>query len=83
MISMSLSPNSLLFRSPANDASGLSLSHPYAQISESGTVAELNVLLFIVVCVRYGHSMRNHLNLFLDFNDNFPHSSSQITTYAD
>lgn len=83
MTFVSVNPHSLLFCSPANDDSWFSLSPSYAQMPESDPVAELNALLFTIACVRHGHMMRKRFDLFLDFKENFPHSSSQTDTYGD
>ena len=83
MTSQRMNPHNLLFRSPANDDSWFSLSHTYAQTPESAPVTALNALLFTIACVRHGHMMRKRFDLFLDFTEKFPHSSSQTDTYGD
>ena len=83
MTSPCIDPHNLKYRSATNDTNGFSLSHLCAQISESDTVAELNALLFAAVRLRYGHMMRNHSDLFLDFKENFPHSNLQNDTHDD
>ena len=83
MTSQRMNPHNLLFRSPANDTSWFSLSHSYAQIPESDPVARSTAPIRLITCVRHGRMLRNRLDLFLDFKENFPHSSSQTDTYGD
>jgi hypothetical protein len=83
MISASVNPHSLLFCSPANDNTGFSLSHSCAQMADSDTLARLKGPIPDMSCARYDHETCDIIDLFLDFKEKFPHSSSQVTTYAD
>jgi hypothetical protein len=83
MTFLSVNPHSLLFCSPANDASWFSLSHSCAQIPESDPIARSNAPLRLMTRVRYGRMLRNRLDLFLDFKENFPHSNPQDNLYDD
>jgi len=77
MISASVNPHSLLFRSPVRDASWFSLSHSYAQMADSDTLVRLKGLSPAMICARYDHVTSDLIDLFLDFENNFPHSNTQ------
>ena len=83
MISVSANPYRLLFRLPVSDASWFSLSHSCAQMADSGTLTRLKGLSPAMICARYDHETCGIIDLFLDFKETFPHSSSQVTTDAD
>ena len=83
MISASVNPHSLLFRSSVSDASWFSLSHFYAQMEDSDTLVRLKGLSPAMICARYDHEACDIIDLFLDFKEKFPHSNSQVTIYAD
>ena len=46
-------------------------------------VTGLNALLFTIARARHGYMMGNRFDLFLDFKEKFPHSSSQLDTHND
>ena len=83
MTSVAVNPHSLLFCSPADENTGFSLSHSCAQIPESDPIARSNAPLRLMTRVRYGRTLRNRLDLFLDFKENFPHSNLQNHTHDD
>ena len=83
MISASVNPHSLLFRSPVRDASWFSLSHSYAQMADSDTLVRLKGLSPAMICARYDHEVCDIIDLFLDFKENFPHSNFQNDTHDD
>lgn len=83
MISVSVNPHGLLFRSPANDASWFSLSHSCAQIPESDPVARSTAPLLTITRVPYVRIKRIHLDLFLEFVEKFPHSNFQTDKHGD
>jgi hypothetical protein len=78
--SQRMNPQSLLFPSPANDDPWFSLSHSYAQTPESDPVVRSNAPIFTT---NHIHMRRKHFDLFLDFTEKFPHSSSQTDIYGD
>jgi hypothetical protein len=83
MTFVSVNPHSPLFCSPANDAPWFSLSLSCAQMPESDPVARSNVSIRLMTCIRYGRMLRNRLDLFLDFKENFPHSNFQTDKHDD
>ena len=83
MTFLSVNPHRLLFRSSVNDASWFSLSPSCAQMADSDTLARLKGPSPAMICARYDHETCDIIDLFLDFKEKFPHSSSQVTTYAD
>ena len=83
MTFLSVNPHRPLFHSSVSDASWFSLSHSYAQMEESDTLVRLKGLSPAMICARYDHEAFDIIDLFLDFNEKFPHSSPQVTTYAD
>ena len=83
MISVSVNPHRLLFRSPANDASWFSLSHSCAQMADSDTLAGLKGPSPAMICARYDHVTCDIIDLFLDFKENFPHSNFQTDKQDD
>jgi hypothetical protein len=83
MTFLSVNPHRLPFRSSVSDASWFSLSHSYALMEGSGTLVRLKGLCPAMICARYDHEACDIIDLFLDFKEKFPHSSSQVTTYAD
>jgi hypothetical protein len=83
MTFVSVNPQGLLFCSPANENTGFSLSRSYAQMPGSPPVTGLNALLFTIARARHGYMIGNRFDLFLDFKEKFPHSSSQLDTHND
>ena len=83
MTFLSVNPQCLLFCSPVCDASWFSLSPSCAQMADSDTLARLKGLSPAMIRARYDHETCDIIDLFLDFKEKFPHSSSQVTTYAD
>jgi len=83
MTFLSVNPHSLLFCSPANDASWFSLSPSCAQMADSDTLARLKGLSPAMICARYDHVTCAIIDLFLDFKEKFPHSSLQNDTHDD
>jgi hypothetical protein len=83
MTFVAVNPQSLLFCSPINDSSWFSLSHSCAQMPESDPAARSNAPLHLMICLRFGRMLRNRLDLFLDFKENFPHSNPQNDTHDD
>ncbi len=80
MTSQRMNLHNLLFGSPANDDPWFSLSHSYVQTPEADPVARSTPPLFTV---NYIHMRRKYVDLFLDFTEKFPHSSSQTDIYGD
>ena len=83
MISASVNPHSLLFRSSVSDASWFSLSHFYAQMEDFDTLVRLKGLSPAMICARYDHVTCDIIDLFLDFVKNFPHSNLQTDKHDD
>lgn len=83
MTFFSVNLQGLLFCSPANENTGGSLSQSCAQIPESHPVARSNAQIRPMTRVQYGRTLRNRLDLFLDFKENFPHSNLQNDTHYD
>jgi len=83
MIIVSVNLYSLLFQSPANDASWFSLSHTCAQVADTDTLAWLKGPCPAMICSRYDHVASDFIDLFLDFIEKFPHSHTQTGKHDD
>jgi hypothetical protein len=83
MISPCMKPHNLQIQSPANDASWFSLSHTYAHVADSDTLARLKGLGPAMICTRYDHVASCFIDLFLDLKQIFPHSNLQNDTHDD
>jgi hypothetical protein len=83
MIFVSVDPHSLMCGSPIDDTLWFSLSYSCAQMADSDTLARLKGPSPAMLRARHARVMLDIIDLFLDFVEKLPHSSSQITTYAD
>jgi len=83
MTSLCLNPHNPLFRSTANDTIRISLSHSCAKTLEPDLISRSNSPILTRIHIRYDPMMHNLFDLFLDFKEKFPHSSSQINPYDD
>lgn len=86
VISLCTNLHNPLFRSTANDTIRVSLSHSCAKTLEPDLVSRSNAPILTRIRIRYDHMMHNifdFFDLFLDFKEKIPHSSSQINTYDD
>jgi hypothetical protein len=83
MTFVSVNPHGLLFGSPSNDASWFSLSRSCAQMADSDIIVRLKGLYPAMIRTRYDHEASDIIHLFLDFNENIPHSSAQDNAYDD
>jgi len=81
--SLCLNPHNPLFRSTANDTIRVPLSHSCAKTLEPDLVSRSHAPILTRIRIRYDHMMHNIFDLFLDFKEKIPHSSSQINTYYD
>jgi hypothetical protein len=59
------------------------LSHSCAKTLDPDLVSRSNAPIFTRIRIRYDHMMHNIFDLFLDFKEKIPHSSSQINPYDD
>src|SRR4030043_1827141 len=78
VISLCTNLHNPLFRSTANDTMGVSLSHSCAKTPEPDLVSPSNAPLLTRIHIRYDPTMHTIFDLFLDFKEKIPHSSSQI-----
>jgi hypothetical protein len=83
LIFVSVVPIRLMCCSPINDALWFSLSRSCARMADSDTPARLKGPSPAMLRARHARVMLDIIDLFLDFVEKLPHSSSQITTYAD
>jgi hypothetical protein len=74
--SLRLNPHNPLFRSTANDTLRVPLSHRCAQTLEPDPVSRSNAPILTRIRIRYDHRMHNIFDLFLDFKEKIPHSST-------
>ena len=83
MTSPGTDPFTLLSQLSANEVTAFSLPHRCAQMQKSDLVARTKILTLTIACVPHRCIRPNRLDLFLDFTEKLPHSSSQATKYAD
>jgi len=83
VISLCTNLHNPLFRSTANDTIRVPLSHSCAKTLEPNLVSRSNAPILTRIRIRYDHMMHNIFDLFLDFKEKIPHSSSQINPYDD
>lgn|GEM_PF-3704200 len=83
MTSLCRNPHNPLFPSTANNLMGVPLSHPCAKTLEPDLVSPSHAPILTRIRIPYDHVMHNISDLFLDFKEKIPHSSSQINTYDD
>jgi hypothetical protein len=81
--SLCMNPHNPLSPSTATDTLGVPLSHSCAKTLEPDPVSHSNAPILTRIRIRYDHRMHNIFDLFLDFKEKIPHSSSQINTYDD
>ena len=81
--SLCLNPYNPLFRSTANDTIGVPLSHSCAKTLEPDLVSRSHAPILTRIRIRYDHMMHNIFDLFLDFKEKIPYSSSKINPYDD
>lgn len=81
--SLCLNPHNPLFRSTANDTIRISLSHSCAKTLEPDLVSRSHAPILSRIRIRYDPMMHHIFDLFLDFKEKIPHSSSQINPYDD
>lgn len=81
--SLCLNPHNPLFRSTANDTIRVPLSHSCAKTLEPDLVSQSHAPILTRIRIRYDHRMHNIFDLFLDFKEKIPYSSSKINPYDD
>jgi hypothetical protein len=81
--SLCLNPHNSLFPSTATDPLRAPLSPSCAKILEPDPVSHSKAPILTTIRLRYDPRMPNIFDLFLDFTEKIPHSSSQINTYED
>ena len=81
--SLCMNHHNPLSPSTANHTLGVPLSHSCAKTLEPDPVSHSNAPILTSIHIRYDHRRHNSFDLFLDFKEKIPHSSSQINTYDD
>jgi hypothetical protein len=76
-----MKPHILQYGSAIGNATGLSLSYSCARISESSADAKLNASVLDATKLLHALTTLNHLDLFLDFREESPHSNPQTIIY--